>query len=148
MLVPVWSLRRNGTLGIGDTTAVRELVDWAAGCELGFCSCFPSTRPASITVPITRSVPSPLEPSLLDLGLVPQLTEDDISRACQKLAPEVFTNDLVDYASVKKLKRALLKVAFARFWAQDRKTEGASPLPGSVRKRRSGWIPTASSVGS
>ena len=30
MLVPVWSLRRDGTQGIGDTTAVRELVDWAA----------------------------------------------------------------------------------------------------------------------
>ena len=124
MLVPVWSLRRNGTLGIGDTTAVRELVDWAAGCELGFLQLLPINETGLDHSPYNAISSVALEPSLLDLGLVPQLTEDDISRACQKLAPEVFTNDLVDYASVKKLKRALLKVAFARFWAQDRKTEG------------------------
>lgn len=123
MLVPVWSLRRRGSLGIGDTTGVRELIDWSSECGLGFLQLLPINETGLDHSPYNAISSVALEPSLLDLALVPQLSEEDLASARSTVAPEVFTRDLVDYSTVKKLKRRLLQTAFERFWSSGREGE-------------------------
>ena len=139
MLVPVWSLRRDGTQGIGDTTAVRELVDWAAECGLGFLQLLPINETGVDHSPYNAISSVALEPSLLDLALIPQLNSDDFVRARGEVSPEVFTRNLVDYPAVKKLKRGLLEVAFGRFWSEERESEQGAAFT-SFCKEESGWL--------
>ncbi|NIP97564.1 MAG: 4-alpha-glucanotransferase, partial [Akkermansiaceae bacterium] len=95
MLVPVWSLRREGDLGIGDTTAVRELVDWAGDCGLGFLQLLPINETGVDHSPYNAISSIALEPSLLDLAEVPEITAEDLQEAREVNRPELFTGPLV-----------------------------------------------------
>src|SRR6218665_2127364 len=41
LLIPAFSARREGDLGIGDTRALREWVDWSADHHIGFLQLLP-----------------------------------------------------------------------------------------------------------
>ena len=41
ILIPAFSPRRDGDLGIGDTLALREWIDWAADHGVGFIQLLP-----------------------------------------------------------------------------------------------------------
>jgi len=41
VLIPAFSPRRKGDLGIGDTLALREWIDWAAAHQVGFLQFLP-----------------------------------------------------------------------------------------------------------
>ncbi len=93
MLVPVWSLRREGALGIGDTAALRELVDWAAECGLGFLQLLPINETGRDHSPYEAISSVALEPALLDLGAVPEITAEDLHAAREAASPEIFTTN-------------------------------------------------------
>jgi 4-alpha-glucanotransferase len=115
MLVPVGSLRREGDLGIGDTAALRELVDWAAECKLGMLQLLPINETGGDNSPYNAISSVAMEPALLDLTALPELTPEDLAQARAGVDPAVFTEKLVDYDAVKGLKRGLLETAFERF---------------------------------
>ena len=115
MLVPVGSLRREGDLGIGDTAALRELVDWAADCRLGFLQLLPINETGRDNSPYNAISSVALEPTLIDLSVLPELSPEDLAAARSAVDPSVFTINLVDHEAVKKLKRGLLEKAFERF---------------------------------
>ncbi|MEJ6779443.1 MAG: 4-alpha-glucanotransferase, partial [Akkermansiaceae bacterium] len=41
VLIPVFSLRRDDDLGVGDTRALKEMVDWAVKQRVGFLQLLP-----------------------------------------------------------------------------------------------------------
>lgn len=139
MLVPVWTLRRENDLGIGDLAALRELIVWAGKQNLGFLQLLPINETAGDHSPYNAISSVALEPSLLDLTQVPGLSEEDIVSAQQKLPRHIFTNDSVDYLPVKKLKRELLELAFKRFWEHREKNEQTETFQ-QFREFESSWL--------
>ncbi len=115
MLVPVTCLRREGELGIGDTAALRELVDWAAECRLGILQLLPINETGGDNSPYNAISSVALEPSLIDLSALPELAPEDLAAARDTLDPSVLTENLVDHDAVKVLKQGLLEMAFVRF---------------------------------
>ena len=123
LLAPVWSLRREDDLGIGDTAAMRELIDWAADTGVGFLQLLPINETGEDNSPYNAISSVALEPALLDLSALPELTPEDIAGARGELPAETFSGSAVDYDAVKKLKRGLLEKAFARFREAEQESE-------------------------
>ena len=120
MLVPVWCLRREGDLGIGDTTALRELIDWAAEIGLGILQVLPINETGGDHSPYNAISSVALEPALLDVSVVPGVEADQVAAARKELARGA---SLIEYEVVKKAKRGLLEQAFAQFWSEARDGE-------------------------
>lgn len=116
MLVPVWTLRREKDLGIGDVGALRELIVWAREQKLGFLQLLPINETGGDHSPYNAISSVALDPVLLDLTDVPGLTKNDIGAASKKHPATLFAGKDVDYPTIKTLKRELLTLAFERYW--------------------------------
>ncbi|MBK1792869.1 4-alpha-glucanotransferase [Persicirhabdus sediminis] len=124
VLIPVFSLRRSDSsplaqLGIGDTAALREAIDWAAEHKVGFLQLLPINETGADSSPYNAISSCALDPVLLDLAAIPEITEQD---AADLLAGESYApseTKLVDYSRVGDLKWALLRQGFERFWKAD-----------------------------
>lgn len=139
MLVPVGSLRRDGDLGIGDTAALRELVDWAATCGLGFLQLLPISETGSDHSPYNAISSVALEPALIDLSALPELSADDFIKARTQWEPSDLVGDLINYEVVKPLKSGLLETAFARFWKDSRTGERGETFD-AFQEAEAGWL--------
>jgi 4-alpha-glucanotransferase len=141
MLVPVGSLRRDGDLGIGDTAALRELVDWAGRCGLGFLQLLPINETGSDHSPYNAISSVALEPALIDLTALPELGADVIAAARDRATSTSgrTSADLIDYDLVKSVKRELLEIAFQRFWEKDRDSARGAAFE-AFRDAEVGWL--------
>ena len=139
MLVPVWSLRREGDLGIGDAGAVRALIEWAGKQNLGVLQLLPINETGGDHSPYNAISSVALEPALLDLTILPELEQEDIEAARKDLAPEVFSADLIAYPEVKALKHDLLELAFERFW-ENRESDPRLADFEDFREAESSWL--------
>ncbi|NNC88683.1 MAG: 4-alpha-glucanotransferase [Akkermansiaceae bacterium] len=139
MLVPVWSLRRDGELGIGDTGALRQLIDWAAEHKLGFLQLLPINETGNDHSPYNAISSVALEPALLQLEDLPELSKEDCRQACQQVSRDVFTGAEVDYPAVKTLKHGLLAKAFEVFWRGERDSARGREFE-DFRRAEAGWL--------
>lgn len=117
VLVPLFSLRREDDLGIGDVAALREFIDWAAGAGLGFIQLLPVNETGPDNSPYNAISAVALDPLTLDCsptGLVdlPEATYWEVL-AQQNLSR--LRREGVRYAEVRPLKLDLLWRAYARF---------------------------------
>ncbi len=115
VLAPVFALRRADDLGIGDTRALREFIDWAADTGFGFVKLLPVNETGGDHSPYNAISSRALEPALLDLSPeavldMPTLEYDAAVREAADAGPAV------QYAAVKSRKLALLAAAFDRFY--------------------------------
>ena len=78
MLIPVFSLRRDDDLGVGDTRALKEMVDWAAEHRVGFLQLLPINETGGDNSPYNAISSVALDPLLLDLEAIPEIGIDDI----------------------------------------------------------------------
>jgi 4-alpha-glucanotransferase len=117
VLVPLFALRGEDDLGIGDTGALREFIDWAA--EIGFklVQLLPINETGADNSPYNAVSAMAIEPTTVHLtpnspqdltreGFDAVLSEVDLNRLCRRE---------VKYHQVKKLRRRLLEKAFANF---------------------------------
>ncbi len=117
ILVPVFALRRDVDLGIGDTQCVIEAIDFCARNKIGVLQILPINETGGDNSPYNAISSVALDPVLLTMSpaMVPGLTDADLS----ELAPESIVAELnegpVHYARVKELKTKLLERAFDRF---------------------------------
>ncbi len=116
MLAPVPSLRRNGDLGIGDTEALRQLVDWAVEAKVGILQLLPINETGADHSPYNAISSVALEPALIHLRGLEELSKEDMDGIRTAIPEAVIKGDLVDYAAVKLVKRGGLETAFDRFW--------------------------------
>ena len=112
VLIPVFSLRRDDDLGIGDTRALREMIDWAAEHRVGFLQLLPINETGSDSSPYNAISSVALDPALLDLEAIPEISLTDIRDESVDLPDE----DLVKYSVSLKSKWNLLKKGFEEFW--------------------------------
>jgi 4-alpha-glucanotransferase len=117
LLVPVFALRREGDLGIGDTLAVEEAIDFCAETGFKVLQILPTHETVGDHSPYNAISARALSPALLSLvpGEVPGLSTQMLSAA----APESWLAQLragsVKHRSVQPLKHQILLAAHARF---------------------------------
>ena len=119
VLAPLFGLRGDNDLGIGDVAVLREFVDWAA--EIGFklVQLLPINETGGDHSPYNAISAVAIEPATLDLrpGSPPELSHEDFDAAIADVDLAELRHNGVKYRRVKKLKRALLEKAFANFSA-------------------------------
>lgn len=118
VLVPVFAIRREDDLGIGDVAGVREMVDWAEQIGMRFLQFLPITELAGDNSPYNAISSMAIEPLTLDTtpdaikDLKPSSYEKALSQVRQK---DNIGGESVCYPEVRKLKTDLLRRAFKRF---------------------------------
>ena len=117
VLVPLFALRGENDLGIGDLGALREFIDWAA--EIGFklVQLLPINETGSDSSPYNAISAMAIEPTTLHLApnAPEDLTREDFDAVTADVDLANLRHGEVKYRQVKKLKRRLLEKAFANF---------------------------------
>ena len=117
ILLPLFALRGEDDLGIGDLGALRELIDWAA--EIGFkvIQLLPINETGIDNSPYNAISAMAIELTTLHLGpnSPQELTRADFDAVLADADLERLRRGGVKYRQVKKLKRRLLEKAFANF---------------------------------
>ena len=118
VLMPLFSLRREGDAGIGDLAALEEWIDWAAASGVGFLQLLPVNALGEDDAPSPYSAISSvaLEPLYLSLERIPGMP-DGLPPYREDLPPlqQPGGRDLVDYARVRQYKRHWFRQAWKRF---------------------------------
>lgn len=140
LLVPAFSTRRSGDLGIGDTLGMRVWVDWAAEHHVGFLQLLPVNENGTDESPYSGISSIALDPIYLafEPDAIPCITRSEIDAARASLGPHL-TAHLVDYPAVRAAKNHLLEISFARFIANPDPTLAADFQ--SFRDRSAAWLP-------
>lgn len=118
VLMPLFSLRREGDGGVGDLAALEEWIDWAADHDVGFLQLLPVNALGEEDAPSPYSAISSvaLEPLYLTLERIPGM-ETPLPPYPQDLPPLQLPGGkhLVDYARVREYKRYHLRRAWVHF---------------------------------
>jgi 4-alpha-glucanotransferase len=120
VLAPLFALRGEYDLGIGDTTALREFIDWVAGIGFKLVQLLPINETGSDNSPYNAISAMAIEPTTLHLAPnSPQdLTHKDFDASLSAVALSGLRIGAVKYRQVKELKRRLLEKAFTNFSAE------------------------------
>jgi 4-alpha-glucanotransferase len=117
ILVPLFALREEDDLGIGDLGALRRFIDWAA--EIGFklVQLLPINETGADNSPYNAISAMAIEPTTLHLAAnsPEDLTRGDFEAVLADTDLASLRHGEVKYRHVKKLKRRLLEKAFANF---------------------------------
>ena len=120
VLVPLFALRRDDDLGIGDLGALREFIDWIA--EIGFTlvQLLPINETGADDSPYNAISAMAIEPTTLHLvpGSPEDLTHNDFADSLSEIDLSDLCRGRVKYRQVKELKQRLLEKAFANFFAR------------------------------
>ncbi|NQX02034.1 4-alpha-glucanotransferase [bacterium] len=116
ILIPAFSPRRDGDLGIGDTLALMEWIDWAAEHQVGFIQLLPINENGADESPYSGISSVALDPIYLacEVAQIPGLEASDIGHARDRLQA-ARQSPLVNYPAVRAAKRTLLELAWSRF---------------------------------
>jgi len=148
ILAPLFGLRSDNDLGIGDVAVLREFIDWAA--EIGFkvVQLLPINEMGHDNSPYNAISAIAIEPTTLHLApdSPADLTREDCDAALADVDRSTglrtslarLRHGPVKYAAVKRLKRRLLEAAFKNFAAsalQDRQSKFRK-----FCEQQSGWL--------
>jgi 4-alpha-glucanotransferase len=127
VLAPLFALRTENDLGIGDLEALRQFVDWAA--EIGFklVQLLPINEMGGDHSPYNAISAVAIEPTTLHLtpGSPSDLTREDYDEVLSRFDLEKFRKGPVKYRRVREVKWALLEKAFQRF---EQNNDAAAPF--------------------
>lgn len=140
LLIPAFSTRRTGDLGIGDTLGMLQWIDWAAEFGIGFLQLLPVNENGTDESPYAGISSIALDPIYLafDPPEVPCITQSEIDAARASLGSHLKSH-LIDYPAVRAAKQHLLEISFARFTAQGDPEHDAEFV--SFREQNSEWLP-------
>ena len=120
VLVPLFALRGENDLGIGDLGALREFIDWVA--EIGFTlvQLLPINETGADNSPYNAISAMAIEPTTLHLtpGSPEDLSRQDFEAALAQVDLPNLRRGRVNYQRVKELKQRILEKAFANFTAR------------------------------
>src|SRR5437868_14977535 len=115
VLAPLFALRREHDLGIGDLAALREFIDWIAEAGFKLVQLLPINETGGDNSPYNAISAVAIEPTTLHLapGSPKDLTREDFEAALADVDLARLRRGRVKYGRVKKMKRRLLEKAFA-----------------------------------
>ncbi len=143
ILAPLFALRSEKDLGIGDTESLREFAAWAAENGFRLVQLLPINETGSDNSPYNAISSVAIDPCTLALSphTVPDLTPRGFSEALDGISPTALRSGPVQYRVVKALKRRLLETAFESFMEAEwrHNTARARKFRAWV-KEQAGWI--------
>jgi 4-alpha-glucanotransferase len=120
VLVPLFALRGENDLGIGDLGSLREFIDWIA--EIGFTlvQLLPINETGADNSPYNAISAMAIEPTTLQLapGSPEDLTREDFETALAEVDLPILRCGRTNYRRVKELKQRILDKSFANFSAR------------------------------
>jgi 4-alpha-glucanotransferase len=128
VLAPLFALRTEDDLGVGDIAALRQFVDWAAAVGFKLVQLLPINETGGDNSPYNAISARAIEPTTLHLapGSPVDLTSADYEEVVAKFNLPKLRSGGVKYDRVKKLKHALLDKAFANFEKRRASDQAAS----------------------
>jgi 4-alpha-glucanotransferase len=140
ILVPVFALRGRHDLGIGDTAALIEFIDWAAEEGFSVVKILPINETAGNHSPYKAICSRALEPLTIHTTpqAIPELPQTSFEAALRDADASGLAGDRVDYPQVCRLKMRLLEAAFEGFQAaaaDERRRE-----LGDFREQQREWL--------
>lgn len=117
ILAPVFSIRGENDLGIGDVSGLHEFVNFASDLGFGFVQLLPINETGPDNSPYNAISSVAIEPMTLDCtprGLS-DLSKEDFEEVVSTVDLEELNRGNVQYEPVRKLKGALLRKAYAGF---------------------------------
>jgi 4-alpha-glucanotransferase len=117
ILTPLFALRRENDLGIGDLAALREFIDWSADGGFKLVQLLPINETGGDNSPYNAISAVAIEPTTLELapGTPADLTQNDFDSVLGAAGIDSLRRGQIKYRRVKKLKRQLLELAFGNF---------------------------------
>lgn len=129
ILEPVFAIRTEEDLGIGDTEGVRQMIDWCHKHGLNIFQTLPINETGDDNSPYVAISSLAINPATLAVSpeFIPDLSRQEFARLARPALLRRLRKGRVNYAKVKALKRALLEAAFDHFLAREfnRKSERA-----------------------
>ena len=127
-VIPVFSLRSEGSFGVGDFGDLKKMVDWAALTEQKAIQILP-INDTNITHTWTDSYPYnsisiyALHPQYTDLRQLPDLKDAARRNYYEQLRMELNALPQIDYERVNNAKMAYLGELFAQEWNKVKRTK-------------------------
>ena len=117
VLEPVFAIRTENDLGIGDTDGVRQMIDWCARHGLNIFQTLPINETSDDNSPYNAISSLALEPATIAItpAALPDITATAIKQIVRPALLAELRSGAVNYPKVKALKRRLLDAAFASF---------------------------------
>src|SRR5438093_1934623 len=120
VLVPLFALRREDDLGIGDLGALREFIDRVGDIGFKVVQLLPINETGADNSPYNAISAMAIEPTTVQLapGSPEDLTRNDFARSLSEINLAGLRRGRVNYRQVKELKLRILEKAFANFLAR------------------------------
>src|SRR5688572_13327509 len=117
ILEPVFAIRTEDDLGVGDTEGVRQMIDWCHRHHLGIFQTLPINETSDDNSPYNAISSLAIEPSTIAVspGHLPDLSPKEFHESATPELLAAVRSGPVNYPKVKALKRALLGLAFENF---------------------------------
>ncbi len=117
ILEPVFAIRTEEDLGIGDTDGVRQMIDWCHRHGLNIFQTLPINEVSDDNSPYNALSSLAIEPTTIALSprLLPDLTEEQFQKYATPTLLKQLRQGSANYPKVKLLKRKLLEAAFGTF---------------------------------
>ncbi len=117
VLVPLFALRRDDDLGIGDLEALRQFIDWIAPGGFKLVQLLPINETGRDNSPYNAISAMAIEPTTLHLapGCPADLTHEDFAALVANADVADLREGSIKYRRVKNLNRQLLEAAFSQF---------------------------------
>src|ERR1700687_2334991 len=127
ILCPVFAIRTENDLGIGDTEGVNQMIDWGHKHGFGMLQVLPINETSDDNSPYNAISSIAVDPTTIAVSpkYVPDLSVAKFKVIAKPRFLKEFRAGTVKYTKVKELKRSLLRAAFEAFLAEhwDKKTE-------------------------
>ena len=142
VLVPLFALRTENDLGIGDLRALGQLIDWAA--EIGFkvIQLLPVNETGGDCSPYNAISAVALEPTTLHLapGSPEDLSQDDFQAVTERFDVEKLRTGSIKHHRVRRLKLALLEKACTNFFERGRREPSSRAAFDAFCDAERGWL--------
>ena len=117
VLAPLFALRSETDLGIGDTEALRQFVDWAHDIGFRLVQLLPINETGNDNSPYNAISSVAIDPTTIAItpAAIPDLTPEDLQAVLGTVDVNRLQAGSVCYRVVKPLKRQLLNKAFEQF---------------------------------
>ena len=122
VLAPLFALRTEDDLGIGDVGGLRQFIDWSRGLGFKLVQLLPINETGGDNSPYNAISSRAIDLTTLHLapGVPEDLSAEDFAKVTARIDLAALRRGRVKYGTVKPLKRTLLEHAFAAFRARGR----------------------------
>ncbi|HSH40354.1 MAG TPA: 4-alpha-glucanotransferase, partial [Chthoniobacterales bacterium] len=142
VLTPLFALRTETDLGIGDLEGLRQFIDWAAGIGFKLVQLLPINETGGDNSPYNTISAMAIEPMTLHLapGSPEDLTAEDFNEVVGRFNLKKLRSGSVKYGEVRRLKRALLEKAFARYRTRRENDHQAIAVFDAFCAKENAWL--------